>query len=301
MINGGARALWKIINSGYGICNGIAQIEKYIFNKIGISSDIISSGQHTFLKLNNIEVPVENGEIITGDTILDPTWNLAAHRYGDMPRNFCRSYEEIRKHDIDNDGKDHKCHENDEELSNVTLNLEEKRLRQIFTSVGIANENGEFPIKDLEEKSRILDELKLPEEESIKKQFTLLSEYYPDFAMCHNSTEDVLQGVLLNNKNLQFNRCVVNRVYEREDKERRPVLYVYVDFPKSGKKFYFVNKETMQFVELPQKEFESKFECYDLDLEQDNGVRPWEMLEKEEKMKDLSRSSGKIVYEGEEI
>ena len=33
---GDCRALWKIISTGYGVCNGIAKVEKYIFDRLEI-------------------------------------------------------------------------------------------------------------------------------------------------------------------------------------------------------------------------------------------------------------------------
>ena len=94
------RALWKIICSGYGVCNGIAKVEQYILNKVGIESELVSSSNHAFLKVKNIELPLADGRIVKGNTILDPTWNLASHRFDGMPNTFCVSYEEIRKQDI---------------------------------------------------------------------------------------------------------------------------------------------------------------------------------------------------------
>lgn len=118
---GHARALWKIIDSGHGVCNGIAQVEQYVLNRVGIESQIVSNGVHSFLKLNGIELPTASGETTKGDTILDPTWNLASHRYGAKPENFCRSYEEIRKHDIKSNGEDSLSHKNDNELSRCNI------------------------------------------------------------------------------------------------------------------------------------------------------------------------------------
>ncbi len=128
-----SRALWKIVSSGYGVCNGISNLEKYIFDKIGIDSEIVSSGSHAFLKLKNIEIPLETGEIQKGNTILDPTWNLTSQRFEGRPNNFCVSYEEIRKHDIDGNNIDHNCHTNDEKLQDATLissGLIPRRLRR---------------------------------------------------------------------------------------------------------------------------------------------------------------------------
>ena len=116
-----SRALWKIIDSGYGVCNGITQIEQYILNRIGIETEIVASDVHSFLKLNNIELPTSNGEMIKGNTLLDPTWNLASQRYGAKPENFCISYEEIRKHDIKDNGEDSLSHKNDDVLTRRKL------------------------------------------------------------------------------------------------------------------------------------------------------------------------------------
>ena len=289
-----ARALWKIIDSGYGVCNGISQVEKYILDRVGIESELVSSGRHAFLKLKNITLPAEDGKLLTGDTILDPTWNLTNHRFGAKPENFCRSYTEIRKHDIKDDGTDSESHKNDEKLESATLDLDEKSLRKIFTSIGVADINGDFPIKHLIDKAKSIDDYNLPEGESIKRQFEALSEYYPEFTTCQNSTLAVLQGIILNQENLKFNKCVASRVYARDDKNKKPVLYVYTDLPKEGKKFYFADKETNCFLELPQKDFEARFECYEMDMEKYDGHRPWEDVEiiKEE---NLNQSSGKII------
>lgn len=289
-----SRALWKIIQSGYGVCNGIAQVEQYMLDSVGIEAEIASSGRHNFLKLKNISLPNKEGEDIVGDTILDPTWNLAAHRYGAVPNDFCISYDEIRKQDIGDDGTDTKCHQNDSKLASATLGLDMESLREVFQSIGIADREGNFPIKMLMEKSKKIDEQNLPADESIKKQLSLLQEYCPEFATCQNSTSKILQGVLLKQENLEFNKCVVNRVYEKKDSEKVPVLYVYADLPEEGGKFYFADKQMGQFVELSQKEFEEKFECYEKDMEKTGGHRLWEQIEELEYVEDLSRSSGEI-------
>lgn len=299
--NGEARALWKIINSGEGVCNGIAQIEKYILDKVGVESEIVSSSNHSFLKLKNIEI-LNKDEKVRGDTVLDPTWNLMAHKYGAKPENFCRSYEEIRKHDIKKNGTDTGSHKNDEALASATLNLDEQKLRQVFTSIGLADREGFFPIRALIDKAKSIDEQRLPAEEAIKKQLSLLEEYYPEFATCQNSTAAILKEVILNQTNLVFDKCIVNRVYARDDEKKRPVLYVYADLPEAGKKIYLADKDTKQFLETPQKEFESRFECYEMDMEKQGGYRHWEDVKKPENLEDLIRSSEKVIaQEGEEI
>ena len=292
------RSLWKIISTGYGVCNGIARVEQYVLNRAGIESKIISSKTHAFLKLEDIELPLASGETLKGNTILDPTWNLVEHRFGAKPNNFCISYEQARKNDIDIEGKDHKCHKNDEKLQDATLNLDEQSLRNLFASVGLADINGQFPIKNLLDKSKSLDELYASKpEENINSQFMLLRQACPEFATCQNSSMSILSGALLDNENLKFNKCVVDRVYDKEDKEKRPVMFVYIDSDELGSKFYFANKEEEKMQELPPEKFKEKFECYEYDLIKRDGRRPWEFKEQENIDIDLSRSSGKIVAE----
>ena len=296
------RALWKIIASGYGVCNGIAKVEQYILSRVGIESEIVSSSNHSFLKIKNIELSLANGETINGNTILDPTWNITSHRFGGKPDNFCISYEEARKQDIDEDGKDHCCHKNDEKLKDVTLSLDEQSLRNLFASVGLADKDGKFPISSLIDKSKKLDEFyaKQPDK-NINAQLLLLAKYYPEFATCQNSSMKILKDILFANKNLEFSKCVVNRVYSRSDEQKRPVLFVYMDSDELGKKFYFADKDNGQFVELPQEEFTQQFECYAQDLKNMNGLRPWESEEPQKPIADLTRSSGRIITsEGEE-
>lgn len=293
------RALWKIISSEYGICNGIANVEKYILNRIGIETEPISGeGHHAFLKIKNIDFPLANGETVKGNTILDPTWNLGSHRFGGRPNNFCISYEHARKNDIDENGKDHKCHKNDEQLQDATLDLDEESLRKLFSSVNLARENGDFPVKDLLDKSKQIDQVYANDpEQNMNKQLLLLSKICPEFATCQNSSMSVLSGVLLNNKNLTFNKCVVNRVYQKQDKEKRPLLYVYINSNEFGNKFYYADQNLGKFIDLPQEEFVKQFECYEDDLKKENGLRPWETKSQDKQNADLSISSGKIIAE----
>lgn len=294
------RAIWKIISTGYGVCNGIAKLEQYIFNRVGIESELISSEGHAFLKIKDIELPLANGEKVTGNTIIDPTWNLANHRFGGKPNNFCISYEEARKHDLV-DGEDYECHKNDEELQDATLNLDNKSLRSLFKSVGLASENGVFPIANLLEQSEKINKFYENEpDRNIKAQLKLLEKTCPEFATCQNSSMNILSNILLNHKNLRFNKGIINRVYDREDDEKSPVMYIYIDSNELGRKFYYADKNEGQFLEVNEEEFTRKFECYSRDLEKANGLRPWEYEEQENEKVDLSRSSGRIVAtEGE--
>lgn len=165
-INNGAnaaRCLWKIISSGYGVCNGIANVEQYIFNRVGIESEFIVGSEHAFLKVENVDIELSNGQFAKINGILDPTWNLAAHRFGGPPKNFIISYEEARKHDIDSQGNDVQAHLCDEKLQNLNITLDDNDLKYLFQSVGITNSDGTFPLE------LFLNRLKSTDEQYIRK------------------------------------------------------------------------------------------------------------------------------------
>lgn len=221
---------------------------------------------------------------------MDPTWNLTEQRYGGKPQDFCLSYEEIRKHDIDDNGVDRECHKNDEELASATLLLDDKHLREVYKSIGLTKEDGTFPVADFIDCVNELDKVNISGKTKVKMQLKLLATYRPDFAKCQNSTMGIIQVISLAGENLNYNRCIVNRVYDREDKDKRPVMYVFVDLPGEGRVFYFADKKKGEFLELDQKAFEEKFECYKSDK-----YRPWAQEEVKEIPIDLTRSSGTVV------
>lgn len=268
-----ARPLWKIIASGYGVCNGISQVEQYILKRIGIEAEMVSSEEHTFLKIKNIEIPTKEGGTTRGDTIVDPTWNLASQKYDAFPENFCKSYEEIRKEDIEEDGTDSKAHEIEGE--NETIGLDEQSLRNIFASIGLANENGDFKIKTLMDVTGIIDLANFGELMTIEQKILALSKYYTGFANSPNETIKFLKKMIVSDERLDFDRCVINKVYKREDENKKPIIYLYINLPETGKHFYAADKDTGNFIRMSEEEFEAKFECYETDIQKLHGNRPW--------------------------
>ena len=298
------RALYKIISSGYGVCNGIARVEQYLIERAGldIECEIVSSGRHAFIKLNNMEFELSNGERVVGTTILDPTWNLTDHRFNCRPNNFCVSYEEARKNDVDDEGKDHNCHKNDEKLHDATFNLDDASLRKLFKSVGLTDKDGNFPIKYLIDKSSELNQrYKNNPLKNLEEQFLLLKKVCPEFASCQNSTMSILYDLILDNEFLKYDKCEVNRVYNKSDKNKRPITFVYINFEELGEKFYYADKEKGEFIYISKEEFLKQFECYKADLEKSNGIRPWEQQSRDTKKQiDLASSSGTVAVQKEE-
>lgn len=291
---GSARALWRIIVSGYGVCNGIAQIEQYMLKRVGIESEMVSAKTHAFLKVKDIEIPREDGTIIKGDTIFDPTWNLTAHRYNCKPNHFARSYEEIRKFDILKDGTDRCCHKNDQAFRQETIDIEESVLRQVYKSIGLTKENGHFPVEDMSEESDKIAKRDLSLEQKIEKQLELLRKINPAFDKCQNSTMGILSSILLNHPEMEFDRCVINRVYNKSDERKTPSVYVYCNLEGGNEVFFVAEPGNGAFVRMSKEEFCQNYDCYEMDIEKLDGVRPWEKNAKEIE-EDLNKSSGKVV------
>lgn len=289
-----ARALWKIVDSGYGVCNGIAQLEQYMLKLVGIEADIVSSKTHSFLKVKNINIPKKDGTYVNGDSILDPTWNLTAHRYDAYPNLFLRSYEEIRKFDILRDGTDRACHKNDELSTTPTIEIEEEVLREVYKSIGLAKDNGNFPIADMVKVSDEIAGKNIPLEQKVSEQLKLLQEMHPDFDKCQDSTISILAGNILDHPEMNFEKLVVNRVYNKRDKNKTPSVYVYCDIGNEQNVFFVAEPGKGEFIKLYKQNFIDNYECYEADMKKAKGIRPWEKgaLDIE---KDLNQSSGNVA------
>lgn len=291
-----AKAVWKIIDSGYGICYGVAQLEQYILKRVGIESELVSSEDHTFLKLKNITIPGEDGTSMVGDSIIDPTWNLSAHRYNMYPNYFLKNYEEIRKCDIEKDGTDGEYHKNDEAFSTPTIEIEEKVLREIFKSLGLTRKDGIFLVGDLMEQSDELAKKNISLEQKLEEQLSLLQKVNPNFATCQNSTISILSDILLDHPEMSFKRVVINRVYNKNDKNKTPAIYIYCDLGDEKDIFFVSEPGSGAFSKMNKDDFIKCYECYDYDLKKAKGIRPWEKRAIDTE-KNLNNSS-RIATEG---
>ena len=272
------KCVWRIISTGYGICDGISALVKYILKKVKIDSEIISGGTHKYLKIKNIEIPTNDG-MIKGDTLLDPTWNLAAHRFGCMPSLFCVTYNEVRKADFEEDGKDSGAHRNNqlEEKDAKLIKLDNTILRQVFRSIGLTNESGKFPATQLCENIKEIERMNTGAQDQLANRFKALKNYYPEFAECMNSTIKILQSIVLeHSENFNYENCISSRVYRKDDIKKQPVLFVYFDFGTSGKIFFYADNELKTMIPTSQEEFESLFECYEYDKRKNGYNKIWE-------------------------
>lgn len=262
------RSIWRIISNGHGVCNGISRIEQYMLKQVGIDSEIITSKEHVFLKIKNIELPLEDGTFAKGNTVMDPTWNMATHKFNARPQTFCLSYDEIRKHDIV-DGIDGEYHKNDEKLQDANLELSVSELRNVFKSIGLTDKDGNFPVKTLCTQSNAVDEKCNGNiHENLKEQLELLENACPEINKFMNSCMFALNTVLLQHPSFQNADVSISRVYNKNDKSKKPTLYVsYAEKPNEPYKFFVANTNENKFNELTEEEFDLNFEHYKADLE----------------------------------
>ena len=140
----------------------------------------------------------------------------------------------------------------------------------------------------------------IPLEQKVSEQLKLLQEMHPDFDKCQNSTISILAGNILNHPEMNFEKLVVNRVYNKNDERKTPSVYVYCDIGNEQNVFYVAEPGTGEFIKLSKQNFIENYECYEKDLEKTEGIRPWEKgaLDIE---KDLNQSSGMVAdKEGDE-
>ena len=283
------RALWKSIVSGYGVCVAMAKIENYMFRRIGLKSKVVESSNHAFVKLEDIEIPIEEEQKVIvkrGNTIVDLTWNLSDYAIGALPNMLGKSYQEIRREDIVK-GKDTMSHKNDQELADATLSLELSILRSIYESSKVVDLEKMNKGKKLFLDSIEIWKLKESPEIKTKKILQLVQNFESEIS---RHQQEISRGLTIFLHGIDFRRSVVDRVYDKLDKEKKPVLYVYMDFPQEGKKFFYLDGEKNLFIEMSQKEFEEKFESYEYDIENNNGLRMWESPNDVEEQKNLEGS-----------
>lgn len=147
------------------------------------------------------------------------------------------------------------------------MSLDDKSLRQLFSSVGLADKDGQFPIKHLIEESALIDKTNANNpNQNIQEQLALLKRVCPEFANCQNSSIRILSDILLAGENLKFDKCAIDRVYNRSDEDKSVVMYIYIDLGELGQKFYVADKSQEQFVEMSQEDFTKQFECYEEDM-----------------------------------
>ena len=269
------RKLWNIINSGYGVCNGISEVESYMLNKIGIDNEMVSTEGHSFLKIKNLHVDGKN----VGNSILDPTWNLSENRVGDRPEWFLVSNEMAQI--FDSNG----YHKNDEKLQDANYHLDKNTMEKEFKGIDRVDKDGKFPF---ERKLEMLDEFYEKNDDSNKLILSCLKtvqDNVPDFVNCQDTTKYLLSCTLnrlvdKDSAKLKVREGTqVAKVYRKMDFEKNPVVLVQI-VKEDGENFLaYGDKDSNSFVVTNEEWLSKNFSSYDVDKEKNNGREIWDLTE----------------------
>ena len=279
------RQLWNVINSGYGVCNGIAEVENYMLNKIGIESEMIYTKRHAFLKIKNLNVGGKN----VGNFILDPTWNLSENRVGDRPEWFLVSNDMAQI--FDSNGH----HKNDEKLEDANYHLDKNTMEKELKGIGRVDKDGKFPF---EKKLEALDEFY--EKNDDPNQLILaclktVQDNVSDFINCQETTKSLLSWTLNRLINKDSEKLKVREgtqvveVYKKCDETKSPINLVQVVKENGDVFFSYGDKETNSFVVTNEEWISKNFSSYDVDKEKNNGREIWDLTEYLEDKSDYSK------------
>ena len=281
-----SNTMFKVLSSGYGVCEGIALAEQYILKKIGIDSEVIlSDGEknseyskicHAFILLKHIRIPKSDGTYVIGDSLLDPTSNLTMHRYGGMPNYFLLDYNQMIQTDeeIFNNTSLHKTNWLSADSTLNLKGIDKNTLRDIFSSIGLTKENGHPLFEDLYRETGRIGCENLPLEQKIDNLLNYFKEKFPDFDKTQHGTISILSNIVLNHTLMNYKKLIINRVYNKNDDKKRPLVYLWFNLDDEKELFYIA--ENGDFTQMSREDFVNNYECYKNDLLKTNGIRPWE-------------------------
>lgn len=244
------RNIWKSIESGESVCNGIATIERNILSRIGVKTRELSSVIHSFVMIESEE----------GNILSDPTWDLTNALFEGRPMYFGKTYEQLREWD----GPLSKAHKLNNEPENV-IGIDEEELREIYHSIGFTTEDRKF-------KFPILDKVN----EINSKQFESSNERIRAFLQMF-STEFTSQLTHLSETRTMLERCMpelgiddknltTKFVYLKEDEEsQNPYLCLHINDEEMKNEIAILNTDNMQFEYVDLKSFDQLYKQHDLD------------------------------------
>lgn len=291
------RQLWNVINSGYGVCNGIAEVENYMLNKIGIESEMIYTKIHAFLKIKNLNVDGKN----VGNSILDPTWNLSENRVGDRPEWFLVSNDMAQI--FDSNGH----HKNDEKLQDANYHLDKNTMERELKGISRVDKDGKF---HFEKRLEALDEFYEKNDDPdqlILACLKTVQDNVSDFINCQSTTKFLLSYTLDRLVNKDSEKLKVREgtqvveVYKKCDETKSPINLVQVVKENGDVFFSYGDKETNSFVVTNEEWISKNFSSYDVDKEKNNGREIWDLTEYLEDKSDYSEKENEENKEKDDL
>lgn len=245
-----SRNIWKSIDSGMSVCNGITDIQRNILSRMGIKTKELSSGTHSFLM-----VETEDGNIIT-----DATWDLTNTLFEARPMYFGKTYEQI----VEIDGPLSHAHRLEEPPKDI-IEISDDELREIYHSIGITNEDRKFKLPILEKVDAINKQSLNTEKEKIDSFLKMFEIDFSKEANHLSETRTMLEncfGTLgIDDKNV-----ITKFVYSKDDKEcEKPHLCIHFSNENMQNNMVVLNNEEGKFENVGLESFDNLYKSHDED------------------------------------
>lgn len=141
--------------------------------------------------------------------------------------------------------------------------LDESEIIELYKSVGVANEKGEFPIRQMNEMSENMSIYKSDNlQEGIDGQLRILKKFCPDFNSCIYESMTILRHNLFNQERLKAKKISVTKVHDVGDTGDTPLICVYA-IGDDGKECFFVSdNESKGFQYYDRENFVEQFDRF---------------------------------------
>lgn len=248
------RNIWKSLVDGKSVCNGIVMITRSILSRVGVETQKLSSGCHSFLLAET-----EEGNIIT-----DPTWDLSNTLFQARPRFFGKTYEQL----CQIDGHFTTAHHLEQEPENV-VEISDEELREIYYSIGFTDEQRKFKIPILDKVNTINEQQFDTIKDKIDNFLLMFTRGFPKEARHLSETQSMLESCFCE-LGVDLSNLKTRVVYSRNDVDyKKPILALHANLDGCENFVKMLDLEGMQFVEMELEEFNKQYRQH----EDNNAVR----------------------------
>lgn len=266
-----ARNIWKSVDTGTSVCNGITNIERNILSRMGIKTKELSSGTHSFLL-----VETEEGNIIT-----DATWDLTNTLFEARPMYFGKTYEQI----VEMDGSLSHAHRLEETPEDI-IEIPENEMREIYHSIGITTEDRRFKLPILEKVDEINKQGLKTEREKIDVFFKMFTSDFSKEATHLSETRTMLENCF-RTLGIDGRSIMTKFVYSKGDKEcEKPRICIHFSNENMQNNMVVLNNEEDKFENIDLENFDNLYKPHDEDTREPFWKK---YLEKEEKQNTVEK------------
>lgn len=266
-----ARNIWKSVDTGTSVCNGITNIERNILSRMGIKTKELSSGTHSFLL-----VETEEGNIIT-----DATWDLTNTLFEARPMYFGKTYEQI----VEMDGPLSHAHRLEETPEDI-IEIPENEMREIYHSIGITTEDRKFKLPILEKVDEINKQGLKTEREKIDVFFKMFTSDFSKEATHLSETRTMLENCF-RTLGIDGRSIMTKFVYSKGDKEcEKPRICIHFSNENMQNNMVVLNNEEDKFENIDLENFDNLYKPHDEDTREPFWKK---YLEKEEKQNTVEK------------